>query len=89
MEIPEFFNFFKHGPFLKSLLNLLQYRFCCLCFGFFVHEAFESLHPQLANHRWNTSPAFEGEVLTSGPQGKSPDKSFDSAPYCDPASLPP
>ena len=30
-----FFFFFGCGPFLKSLLNLLQYCFCCLCFGFF------------------------------------------------------
>ena len=30
-----FLRFLKCGPFLKSLLNLLQYCFCCLCFGVF------------------------------------------------------
>ena len=34
-----FFFFFGCGPFLKSLLNLLQYRFCFVCFLFFGCEA--------------------------------------------------
>ena len=35
MSLRYFFLFFLGcGPFLKSLLNLLQYCFCCLCFGF-------------------------------------------------------
>ena len=53
---------------LKSLLNLLQY---CLCLMFWVFgpKACEILLPQSgikpAPH------ALEGEVLTSGPPGKS------------------
>ena len=52
--------------FLKSLLNLLQYCFCCLCFGFLGHQACGILVP------WPgikpASPALEGEVLTTGLQ---------------------
>ena len=34
-----FFFFFGCGPFLKSLLNLLQYRFCFVCFLCFGCQA--------------------------------------------------
>ena len=32
---PQSFFFFWHGPFLKSLLNLLQYCFCFMCWQVF------------------------------------------------------
>ena len=55
--------------FLKSLLNLLHYCFCSMLFWFFVHEACGIPAP------WPgikpTTPALEGEVLTTGPPGKS------------------
>ena len=57
--------------FLKSLLNLLQY---CLCFVFSVTRQCRILTP------WQgikpTPPALEGEVLTTGQLGKSPDVTF-------------
>ena len=56
------------GPFLKSLLNLLQYCFCSM-FWFFGHEACGILAPQPGIKP--ASPALEGEVLTTGPPGKS------------------
>ena len=60
--------FFWCGPFLKSLLNVLQYCFCFM-FWFFGCEvcgilvAWPGLEP--------TPPALEGKVLTTGPPGKS------------------
>ena len=60
--------FFLCGPFLKSLLNLLQYCFCFM-FCFFGREADGILAP-----RPGIEPAplaLEGEVLTAGPPGKS------------------
>ena len=60
------FVFFLCGPFLKSLLNLLQYRYC---FNVFLGEACGILAP------WPevkpAPPALEGEVLTTGQSGKS------------------
>ena len=72
-----FFFFFKNfffwcGPFLKSLLNLLQYCFC-LMFWFFGREACGMLAPQ---PELNPSFALEGEGLTSGLPGKPPPKGF-------------
>ena len=64
-----FKNFFGCGPFLKSLLNLLQY---CFCFTLWVfgEEACRVLASQSGTE---PSPfALEGEVLTTGPSGKSP-----------------
>ena len=54
-------------PFLKFLLNLLQYCFCFLFF-FFGHEAQGILdsHPGVEP----ALPALEGEVLTTGLPGK-------------------
>ena len=61
--------FLRWGPFLKFLLNLLQYCFCFM-FWFFGRETCEILAP------WPgikpSPPALEGEVLTTGPPGKSP-----------------
>ena len=62
------FFFFWCGPFLKSLLNLLQYCFCFM-FWFFGREACEILAP-----RPGIEPApstLEGKVLTTGPPWKS------------------
>ena len=63
-----FKRFFWCGPFLKSLLNLLQ---CCFCFmfWFFGHEACGILVPRPGIEP--TPPALESEVLTTGPPGKS------------------
>ena len=54
--------------FLKSLLNLLQYCFCFM-FWFFGHEACGILAPWTGIEP--APPALEGEVLTTGPPGKS------------------
>ena len=54
--------------FLKSLLNRLQYCFCFMVW-FFGHEACGVLAPWLGIEP--TSPALEGEILTTGPPGKS------------------
>ena len=74
-----FFLFFSKGfffiltIFFKSLLNLLQYRFCFMfwffSFLFFGHEAcgILALPPGIKP----TPPGLEGEVLTTGPPGKS------------------
>ena len=64
-SIALFFFFFC---FLKSLLNLLQYcfYFLVLVFG---HEACAILAPWLGMEP--TAPALEGEILTTGPPGKS------------------
>ena len=53
-------------PFLKSLLNLLEYYFC---FRFFGHKACEILAPRPGMEL--TSAALEREVLTIGSPGKS------------------
>ena len=63
-----FFFFFKCGPLLKSLLNLLQYCFCFM-FWFFGCEACGILAPRPGIEP--APPALEGEVLTTGPPGKS------------------
>ena len=66
-------KFFWCRPFLKSLLNLLQY---CLCFMFlfFGHDACGILAP------WPglkpAPPTLEGKVLTTGPPGKSQEYYF-------------
>ena len=62
--------FFLCGPFLKSLLNLLQYCFCFL-FQFFGPEACGIFAPRPGIE--HVPRALEGEVLTTGPPGKSPD----------------
>ena len=62
-----FFKRFLHGPFLKSLLNLLQYC-SCLCFGFLALRFVGSLLPGQIEP---TPPAFKGEILTTGPPRKS------------------
>ena len=62
--------FFLCRSFLKSLLNLLQYCFFFfLCFVFFGEEACGILTPQSGTEP--ASPALEGEVLTTGPPGRS------------------
>ena len=63
-----FFNFLC-GPFLKSLLNLLQYCFYFM-FWLFGHQACGILAPRPGIEP--SPPALEGEVLTTGPPGKSP-----------------
>ena len=63
-----FKDFFLCGPFLKSLLNLLQYCFCFM-FWYFAPEACGILTPQPGIK--TTLLALEGEVLTTGPLGKS------------------
>ena len=65
MPMSWFFRFFfRHGSFLKPLLSSLQY-----CFGFmfwlFDHEACGILAAQPGIEP--TPPAWEGEVLTTGP----------------------
>ena len=61
--------FFWCGPFLKSLLNLLQYCFCFM-FRFSGHKSCGILAPQPGIEP--TPPALEREVLTTGPPGKFP-----------------
>ena len=63
-----FKDFFGCGPFLKSLLNLLQYCFCVI-FWLFGLEACGILAPWIAIKP--IPPALEGEVLTTEPPGKS------------------
>ena len=65
----DFLRFFKCGPFLKSLLNLLKYCFCCLCSGFLTLKAYGILAPRPGIKP--TPPELESEVLTSGSSGKS------------------
>ena len=60
-------NYYWCGPFLKSLLNLLQYCFYVL--GFFGREACGCLAPR--PEIGSTPPATEVEVLATGPPGKS------------------
>ena len=59
--------------FYKSFLNLLQYCFCFM-FWFFGPEACGILAPQPGIEP--THPALEGEVLTTGPPGKSSMRMF-------------
>ena len=61
--------FFWYGPVLESLLNLLQYCFCFM-FWFFGREACGLLAPWPGIEPARS--ALEGEVLTTGPPGKSP-----------------
>ena len=58
-----FFFFFNCGPFLKSLLSLLQY---CFCFMFLVFgcEAHGILSPRTGIEP--APPALEGKILTTG-----------------------
>ena len=69
--IPKLFFklFFNVHHFLKSLLNLLQYRFCFM-FRFLGREACRILTPRSGVQP--AAPALEGGVLTAGPPGKSP-----------------
>ena len=74
--IPEYFisqcgckwNLFTYGcgPYLKSLLNLLQY---CFCLFFFCYEACGILVPRPGIEP--TPPTLKGNVLTTGPPGES------------------
>ena len=60
--------FFFNGPFLKSLLNVLQY---CVCFVlFFWPGTMWDLNSPPGIEP--SPPALEGEVLTTGPPGKFP-----------------
>ena len=69
-EIFFFKDFFWRGPlFYKSLVNLLQYCFCFM-FWFFGHEARGILAPRPGIK--HAPPTLEGEVLITGPPGKSP-----------------
>ena len=67
-----FFNFFFFwcGPFLKSLLNLLQHCFCFMLW-FFGCKTCGILAPWPGIEP--APPALEGEVLTTGPPEKSLD----------------
>ena len=56
------------GPFLKFLMNLLQYHLCFM-FWLFGNKACRILAPQQAIK--SIPPALEGEVLTAVPPGKS------------------
>ena len=63
------------GPFLKSLLNLLQHCFCFVSlFWLFDWQAHEILSPCL---EIQLPPCVLEEVLTTGPPGKSLAFSFD------------
>ena len=79
LKINLFFFFFLKifwcGPFLKFLLNLLQYCFCFM-FWFFGPEARGILAPLPGIEP--TPPALEGEVLTTGQPGKSQSIFFQS-----------
>ena len=59
--------FFWCGPFLKSLLSLLQHCFC-LMFWLFGHKAYGILAPWPGIEP--APPALEGEILTTGLPGK-------------------
>ena len=61
-----FIYLFLCGPFLKSLLNLLQYCFCFM-FWFFGQEACGILAPWPGIEP--LPPALEGKVLTMNRQG--------------------
>ena len=71
LKTPLFLIFLKDFfmvHFLKSLLNVLQYCFGFM-FWFFSHEACRILAPCPGIEL--PSPALGGEVLTTGPPGKS------------------
>ena len=63
-----FLRLFWCGPFLKSLLNLLQHCFCFM-FGVFGQEACGNLAPWPGIEPIH--PALEDEVLTTGLPGRS------------------
>ena len=69
-------RFFDVDPFLKSLLNLLQYYFCFM-FWFFGPKACWILVPWPGVH--SVPPALEGKILIPGPPGKSWDSIFQSS----------
>ena len=69
-------RFFDVDPFLKSLLNLLQYCFCFM-FWFYGPKACWILVPWPGIH--NVPPALEGKILTTGPPEKSYDSIFQSS----------
>ena len=63
MPRPHFFS--------KSLLNLLQYCFCFMFWFIFGRKACGILAPQPGIEP--VPPALEGEVLSTGPPGRSQD----------------
>ena len=63
------FFFFWCRPFLKTLLNFLQYCFCFV-FQFFSPETCGILAPQPGIQL--SAPALEGNVSTTGPHGEVP-----------------
>ena len=62
--------FFFCKPFLKSLLDLLQYRFCCLCSVFLAVRVGGILASRPGIEP--APPALKGEVLTTRLPGNSP-----------------
>ena len=60
---------FDGDHFEKSSLNLLQHCLCGLCSRVFGHEAWGIIAPRPEIKL--ASPAFEGEVLATGPWGRS------------------
>ena len=69
-----FFLIFWRGPFLKSLLSLLQY-YICVTLWTFGHTACGILAPWPGLEL--TPPALEGEVPTTEPPGKSLEVAFE------------
>ena len=63
-----FLKTFWCEPFLKSLLNLLQFCFCFVFWFFGHHEACGTLGPRQGIEPETT--ALEGEFVTTGPPGK-------------------
>ena len=64
--------FHETGPWYQKCWGLLCYNIASvLCFGFFGQEACGILAPQPEIEP--APPALEGEVLTTGPPGKSQD----------------
>ena len=63
-----FIKFFGCEPFLKSLLNLLQYCFCFMSW-FYGPRYVGILAPPPGIE--SSPPTLEGKVLTTGLQGKS------------------
>ena len=63
-----FLKIFLCGPFLKPLMNLLQYDFCFMVW-LFVCKAHGILPPQSGIK--TILPALKSEVLSTGPPGKS------------------
>ena len=64
-----FFKIFWCGPFLKSLLNLLQNYLCFMFWFFWPPEACRILAPWTGIEP--SPPALESKVLTTRPPGKS------------------